>query len=98
MRNFNWINTFSFSTLIAIFSFLIGTVLFLLFIIIPSQNLLIIGFLYVATAVFINLIILISLIGQLLFIPLERTENTIRILILLSNIPIAILYLSHIIY
>ncbi|VXB69340.1 conserved membrane hypothetical protein [Flavobacterium sp. 9AF] len=81
-----------FSTQLAITSFLIGTFLFLLyFIFSEALVIMIIGYVYLFLAVLINLITLLHLIYLL-----SKEENTedliIRILILLSNIPIAFLY------
>ncbi|TGD58939.1 hypothetical protein [Flavobacterium humi] len=97
MKTLTWLHTISFSTLFALGTFLIGTMLFLYYILFPSQMVLVMGFLYVVAAFFFNLIILMHLISRLIFAPFERTENTIRILILLSNIPIAFLYFDLII-
>lgn len=90
-------NQISFPTLFAIGSFLIGTALFLFYLTFPNDDLLVIGFFYVAAAILFNLIILIHLSYQLIAVPTERTENTIRILILTSNIPIAWMYFNLVI-
>ncbi|WP_300565700.1 hypothetical protein [Flavobacterium sp.] len=91
MKNLNQI---SFTTLFAIGSFLIGTLLFAWYMFIPSDGLLITGFLYVSTAVVLNLIIFINLLYKFIITPNERTETAIRILILISNIPIAYMYFN----
>lgn len=86
------INQISFTTLFAFGSFVIGTIFFLLFLIFPSDIMLVFGFLYVFGAVFFNLIILINLLYQLVTIREERENTFIKILIVLSNIPISIIY------
>jgi hypothetical protein len=86
------INKISFSTLFAIGSFLIGTILFVLFQITKNENLLFIGFFYVLFAIFFNTLVFFSLVHELLF-KINKEETIIKILILLSNIPIAYLYL-----
>jgi hypothetical protein len=92
MQHLEKLNQTSFSTLFAIGSFLIGTILFMLYMAFPNDDLLITGMLYVAVAVLLNLLILINLTYLFITIPFERTEVAIRILILLSNIPVSILY------
>ena len=86
------LNQISFPTIFAISCFILGTILFIFYMVFPDDNLLLIGVMYVAAAVVLNLVILISLVYQLITIPFERTAIVVRILILLSNIPIAIMY------
>ncbi len=84
----------SFSTYLAIGSFVIGTLLLLLYLSIPSyMEIIIFGYLYVLFATLINSIVLLNLCYQFITKPLERESIAIRILILLSNIPITILYI-----
>lgn len=92
MKNQENLNQISFSTLFAICCFIIGTILLIAYRTTHNDILLVIGFFYVIAAVFFNAIILLNLLYQLATIPRERTESAIRILILLSNIPVAILY------
>jgi hypothetical protein len=87
------INQIPFTTLFAFGSFAIGTTFFLSYMKFQTENILVFGFLYVLAAVFFNLIILINLINQLLTIRGERANTFIRILIVISNIPIALIYL-----
>ena len=87
------ITKISFSTLFAIGSFLIGTLLFLSFQITKNENLIYIGFFYVLLALFFNSLVLIYLVNRLIFFS-EKEETAIKILILLSNIPIAYLYFT----
>lgn len=97
MKNITLKNQVSFSTLFAIFCFVIGTMLFFTYKVIPNEGLLVAGFIYVIAAVFFNLIILVGLVYEFVTIPWERTENAIRILIVLSNIPIAFMYYNLIV-
>lgn len=81
-----------FSTQLAIVSFGIGTFLFLIHFIAPNYfPILVFGFLYLLIAILINFITLLHLIYQ--FSKKTNSEDLIiRILILVSNIPIAFLY------
>lgn len=97
MEKSKQINQVSFSTRFAICCFVIGTILFFAYKIIPNEGLLVTGFIYVIAAVFFNLLILVGLLYEFATIPEERTENAIRILILLSNIPIAVMYFNLVI-
>lgn len=86
-------STTSFSTYLAIVSFSFGTLLLLFHLVCPRVLLiLIIGLYYVVFAVLINFLALLVLCYQFLAKPQERETVAIRILILLSNIPIALLY------
>ena len=89
MRN---INQISFTTLFAFGSFLIGTTIFLLYLIFLDEILLVFGALYVFTAFSLNLLIFINLLHQLITIREDRINTFIKILIVLSNIPIALTY------
>ncbi|NHN24166.1 hypothetical protein FIA58_000625 [Flavobacterium jejuense] len=81
-----------FSTQLAIVSFGIGTFLFLIHFIFPNYfPILVFGYIYLLIAILINTITFFYLIY--LFFKENNTEDIIiRILILLSNIPIAFLY------
>ena len=87
------INQIPFTTLFAFGSFVIGTIFFLSCLIFPSEILLMFGFIYVFGAFCFNLLILINLLYQLVTIRGERLNTFIKILIVLSNIPIALIYL-----
>ncbi|WP_395060393.1 hypothetical protein [Flavobacterium sp.] len=87
------INQIPFTTLFAFGSFAFGTIFFISYMKFQNENILLFGFLYVLAAIFFNLIILINLISQLLTIRGERANTFIKILIVLSNIPIALTYL-----
>jgi hypothetical protein len=87
------INQIPFTTLFAFGSFVIGTIFFLSYLIFPSENILVFGVLYVFGAFCFNLLILINLFCQLVTIRGERLNTFIKILIVLSNIPIALIYL-----
>lgn len=83
----------AFSTYLALLSFSIGTLLFLLHLIFPYEDgILILGFFYVLFAILINCLSLLNLCYLFLTEPEHRETNAIRILILLANIPIALLY------
>lgn len=84
-------NKISLSTLFAIGSFLFGTLLFIAFQITKDKSLLFIGLFYVLFAILFNSMILFQLMYELFTSP-EKEETLIKILILLSNIPIAYLY------
>lgn len=76
-------------------SFGIGTAFLLLHLVFPkSVYILIVGYFYVVSAVLVNGISLLYLIYQFAIHRFNRETTAIRILILLSNIPIALLYLN----
>ena len=81
-----------FTTLFAFGSFVFGTIFFLSYLIFPSEILLMFGFIYVFGAFCFNLLILINLFHQLVTIRGVRLNTFIKILIVLSNIPIAVAY------
>jgi hypothetical protein len=83
----------SFSTYLAIGSFAIGTLLFLLHVAFPrEESLLFIGFFYVLFAFLFNSLALLNLGYQYISKPYERQEIAVRVMILLANLPIASLY------
>lgn len=83
-----------FSTYLAIGSFGIGTLLFLLHFALPEYGLLyFIGYFYLILAFFINLLVFLNLLFLYFIKPNEREDLTIKMLIMLANIPIALLYL-----
>ena len=93
MQIINQIQKLAFSTQVAVYSFLIGTVLFLLsFPLHEHEFIYPIGLLYVYLATFINLMVLIWLLYYLIVNKYERQQIVIEILILLTNIPIALAY------
>lgn len=84
---------------IALFSFLIGTLLFICYFLFPKwDNLLFVGLLYVLTAIFFNTILIINLFINFFAEQAQRKNIAIQIGIVLANIPIAIIYFSIIIY
>ena len=94
MKTFN----LHFSTKLALFSFSIGTLLFSCQLLNQKKDILLIyGFLYLIFIAVINLIMLFYLLMQLVVDIENQEQNFIRILILLSNIPISLLYI-HIIF
>lgn len=85
------------STQIMFLSFLIGTGFFVAFFIIPNKNYVVFaGYLFVLFAIIINTVSLAALLIQLVTNWKTAKITFIRILIVLSNIPIAALYLYHV--
>lgn len=83
------------STELAIGSFIVSTLLFVLYIVInQNSNVLIIAFPFVASAIVLNSIMLIHLIDKFIELTEQRKDIAVKILILLSNIPITFLYYS----
>ena len=82
---------------LALVSFGIGTLLFVLFQCNPdSFDLLAYGLLFVILAAFANLLMLVNLLFLLFIYPEQREAIAIKILLLLSNIPIACFYFSFV--
>lgn len=82
-----------FSTELAIGSFIIGTVFFILHQLYPHEDgVFMTGFLYVGMACMLNGIMLIHLLYHFLHCPDQREYIAIKMMILLSNIPIAAMY------
>jgi hypothetical protein len=82
-----------FSTYLAFGSFAIGTLLLALFKLFPNkEEIFIVGFFYVLFAILINSLVLFHLFYQFISNENDRETIAIRILILLANIPIALLY------
>ena len=92
METINHFNYLSYSTKIALYSFGIGTAIFLLHLISPSQNVLLLGLFFVLFALLFNGIVFLNLIYTLITDSENREQTVIQILILLANIPIAALY------
>lgn len=82
-----------FSTKLALVSFGIGTLLFLIQLLHPySMSIIITGFYYIVIALFINGLMLFYLAYCYLVFENQREFYAIKILILVGNIPIAFLY------
>lgn len=86
-----------FSTKLAIGSFLIGTVVLIMYLLFPSKKIIEIGFIYTLSAAVLNFAMLIYLIYFLITQKNHQEYYTIKILILLSNIPITLVYLKIVI-
>jgi hypothetical protein len=86
-----------FSTQLAIGSFLIGTLLLFLQLAFPRIDLILTGIIYLGIAFIINSILVINLIILWFTQKNHQEYYTIKILILLANIPIALVYLQIII-
>jgi len=83
------------STFLAIASFGLGTIILLLHSIFPEkESVMTAGLFYLITAVLLNGIFLFNLLYHFASQPAHREIVAIRILILVSNIPIALLYLK----
>lgn len=94
METINHLNYTSFSTKIALYSFAIGTSIFLLHLIVPNEDsVLLLGLFFVLFALLFNGIVFLNLIYTLITDSENREHTVIQILILLANIPIASLYL-----
>lgn len=88
-----------FSIQIALLSFLIGTLLFASYFMFPKwDNIIFVGIFYVLAAIFFNLIVLINLFVNFITEPFQRKNIALQIVIVLTNIPIALIYFSIIIY
>ncbi|MES2411408.1 MAG: hypothetical protein V4535_08200 [Bacteroidota bacterium] len=83
-----------FSTFLALTSFGIGTLFLILHLLFENAYIIFCGYLFVLAAILVNIITLLYLLYLLIFSPFDRETILIRILILLSNIPIALLYLN----
>jgi hypothetical protein len=84
----------AFSNELAIGSFAIGTLLLLILKVIPYTGMMLyIGLCYVLFAIVINSVMLFYLIFLCIILPDERENLALKIIFLLCNIPIAILYL-----
>ncbi|AWK05370.1 hypothetical protein HYN56_14455 [Flavobacterium crocinum] len=78
---------------LAIGSFVITTALFSLYIISnESSNVLVIAWPFALFAIIVNLIMFVHLSDRFIHLPKQRKEIGIKILLLLSNIPITYLY------
>jgi hypothetical protein len=83
------------STELAIGTFIISTLLFVLYIVTnENPNVLVISWPFAASAIFVNAIMLLHLIDNFINLSEQRKDLAVKILILLSNIPITFLYYS----
>jgi hypothetical protein len=96
MKTITYVNkTTGFSTYLAIGSFVIGSLILLLFKLFPDEmSLMFLGFLYLIGALIINGIVFLHLLYRFCFQPKKRESLAIKMLIMLANIPIAILYIN----
>lgn len=82
-----------FPTQLAVTSFIIGTLLFLGFIIFPKEEAFIyVGMIYILIAFVVNSCTFLFLVYQYFMEPDEKLYHQFQIIIMLSNIPISILY------
>jgi hypothetical protein len=88
-----------FSSYLTLISFLLGTMFLILHLIFPkTPQIIVAGYIYVLIAIISNTIMLLVLLYQFLIYRFFRETIAIRILILLANIPIALLYLNIVIH
>ena len=88
-----------FSSLLALVSFAIGTIFLLLHLLFPKVvQIIIAGYIYVLLAILMNTCTLLYLLYQFAVYRFYRETIAIKILILLANIPIALLYLNIVIH
>ncbi|MCD9576476.1 hypothetical protein [Flavobacterium soyae] len=81
------------STELAIGTFIIITLLFILYIVSnESSNILIIAWPFVLSAIVLNTIMLFYLTERFIHLPEQRRDIAVKILILFSNIPITFFY------
>ncbi len=98
MKDFKKFRELPTSSQIAVGSWAIGTLLFMLAFIFPREDKIIIaGIIYIAIAGIINGILFLYLLGKLLSDNENKNYHLTQIAILLANIPIAILYAYFII-
>ncbi|PKB18079.1 hypothetical protein [Flavobacterium sp. 5] len=84
----------AFSNELAIGSFIIGTLLLLTLKAMPYESMVLyIGLCYVLFAIVINSIMLLYLIFLCIILPDDRKDLALKIILLLCNIPITIVYL-----
>ena len=82
-----------FSTQLAIGSFSIGTLLLLLHLGLPhEERILILGFFYVLFSALITGIVFLNLLFHFVTNPFQREIMAIKMMILLSNIPLTLMY------
>ncbi len=87
------------STELAIGYFIIITLLFILYIFSnQNPNVLIIAWPFALSAVIVNAIMLFHLTEKFIHLPLQRRDIAVKILILLSNIPITFFYYTIIMH
>lgn len=79
---------------IALYSFVIGTLLFTANFLFPNQFYIIIsGLFFILLALLVNFIVLIYLIKKVLLSPVTNPKNTEELLAILANIPVTALYI-----
>lgn len=89
----NWPESGNFSTQTALFSFGIGSLFLVAHLLFPKlEEIIICGLAYVVFAVLVNILVLLYLLYHFIVASDYREYFAIKILILLANIPIAILY------
>jgi hypothetical protein len=83
------------ATELAVGCFTIGTLFFILFLTLQDTSFIfIIGCIFIILALPLNAIMLLHLLHHLYILPRQRKYITLKIIILLSNIPLAFLYFN----
>ncbi|AZA79191.1 hypothetical protein EG347_17595 [Chryseobacterium sp. G0186] len=90
MENIKFSSTGKYTFMI---SFILGNLLFLIFLISRSEFLLLFGFAYVMIAIVVNTIVLLYELARYLGVISEEKASGNSVLLLLANIPIALIYL-----
>jgi hypothetical protein len=84
-----------FSTKMAITSFILVTILFIGYFVADDKLIfLILGFVFIIIALISNLLMLIILLSDWIEYPAEKNQISRKILILIANIPVTIIYLT----
>lgn len=87
-----------FSTQVAVVSFAIGSLIFLAYTAFPdASELVVAGFFYVMLAFLVNAMVLLQLLYLFFGHPQWRRYFAFRVLIMLANVPVVVLYLFAII-
>lgn len=86
--------TWPLSTKIALLSFVMGTLLLISYLLFKTSFLINLGFWYVIIAIIINSIMFMYLIFKLLFSKNNKEDIVIEMFLLLSNIPVTVLYFT----
>ncbi|MDQ8051389.1 MAG: hypothetical protein REI78_00105 [Pedobacter sp.] len=96
MNSFNTSPTAAFGVSCAKYSFLIGSILFLAYIVSEIDFILPLGLLYVIMAAILNTIVLLVLFLSLILGKEPRLKTLLAIGLMLLNIPVVVIYLHYI--
>lgn len=84
------------SRFVALFSFLLGTLILFVFYYSENSIFLIIGLIYVVASVIINGVFLIGLFLKLTYKEVNKKQGLISVFLILLNIPIVIIYYNYV--